>query len=288
MSACRDCGRPVRWVETREGRRLPLDPASNPRGDVRLDGRRGVVLAGREADVARRMHEPLYLRHAATCPRTPRPAAAAGFRIPAGLMTEPSPPPPVRPAPPPAPRPRNLYVDVWCDGSCPAPMGPGGWAAILRLCDIDERMILAEREIAGYECEATNQVMELMAAAEALYAIEKRSHVVITSDSKYLVDGMNKRWYLRWRRNGWLNSKGDPVVNRSLWEALIAAVEYHHVQWRWVKGHAKGAHPLNERADFLAGEQTAIAQAVLVDARIRPILDDLDAGFDLALAKEAA
>jgi ribonuclease HI len=107
-----------------------------------------------------------------------------------------------------------------------------------------------ERELSGGEPSTTNQRMELMGALEGLRSLEGRRRVELYSDSAYLVNCFRDKWYERWRRNGWKNAQRKPVGNRDLWEALIALVERHEVNWHKVAGHAGDV--MNERADRLA------------------------------------
>jgi ribonuclease HI len=111
-------------------------------------------------------------------------------------------------------------------------------------------------EISGGEQNTTNLRMELTAACVALETIDEGHVVTVYSDSSYLVNCMRRGWYKRWRENGWLNHRMEPVANRDLWERLLEAVLRHQeVRWRKVKGHSKieGPHKSgNDRADELA------------------------------------
>lgn len=99
----------------------------------------------------------------------------------------------------------------------------------------------------------TNNRMELRAAIEALNALNRPCRVELFTDSEYLRRGITE-WVTQWQRNGWRTAAKQPVKNRDLWQALVAAVARHAaaggVTWRWTKGHA-GDH-FNERADELA------------------------------------
>lgn len=136
-------------------------------------------------------------------------------------------------------------VEIFTDGACLGNPGPGGWAALLRWRG-------EERELAGGEAATTNNRMELMAAIQGLEALKRPSHVVITTDSTYVRDGIT-RWIAGWQRNGWKTAAKKPVKNVDLWQRLNAAIAGHDVEWRWVKGHA--GHAENERVDKLASEQ---------------------------------
>ncbi len=135
-------------------------------------------------------------------------------------------------------------VEIFCDGACSGNPGPGGYGTILRCRG-------KEKELSGAATETTNNRMELTAALEGLRQLTRSCRVTITTDSQYLVKGMTE-WLSGWQRNGWKNSKKEPVLNRDLWEALLEAVKPHQVDWQWVRGHA--GHAENERCDTLARE----------------------------------
>ena len=141
--------------------------------------------------------------------------------------------------------PARKHVDIHTDGACLGNPGPGGWAALLCWRGV-------ERELSGGEPATTNNRMELMAAIAALETLKEPCTVVLTTDSKYVRQGITE-WMAGWVRRGWKTSGGDPVKNRDLWERLHAAAGRHTVDWRWVKGHA--GHPENERVDQLARVQ---------------------------------
>jgi ribonuclease HI len=133
-------------------------------------------------------------------------------------------------------------VEIFCDGACSGNPGPGGWGSILRFRG-------SEKELSGFEAQTTNNRMELTAAISALSSLTRPCRVVLTTDSQYLVKGMTE-WLAGWIRKGWVNSKKEPVLNRDLWEQLAELARVHHVDWRWVRGHA--GHAENERCDELA------------------------------------
>jgi ribonuclease HI len=133
-------------------------------------------------------------------------------------------------------------VEIFTDGACTGNPGPGGWAAILKSGK-------HEKEICGGDPATTNNRMELMAAIKALESLKEPSEVILTTDSRYVMDGVTK-WMANWKRNGWKTADKKPVKNEELWKALDAAVSRHTVRWRWVKGH--NGHPENERVDALA------------------------------------
>jgi ribonuclease HI len=141
------------------------------------------------------------------------------------------------------------HVEIATDGACKGNPGPGGWGVLLR-------MGRTEREMSGGEKLTTNNRMELTAAIEGLNALKRPCRVTLSTDSRYVMDGLTK-WIHGWRRNGWKTSDKKPVKNAELWQALIDAAAPHRVEWVWVKGHA--GHPDNERADQLASDAALAA-----------------------------
>jgi ribonuclease HI len=140
-------------------------------------------------------------------------------------------------------------VEIATDGACKGNPGPGGWGAIIRSGT-------RERELSGGESLTTNNRMELMAAIEGLNALKRPCHVTLSTDSRYVMDGLTK-WIKGWQKNGWKTAAKQPVKNADLWQALIAAAKPHRIEWLWVKGHA--GHPDNERADKLASDAALAA-----------------------------
>lgn len=134
-------------------------------------------------------------------------------------------------------------VTLWTDGACSGNPGPGGWGAILIYNGV-------KKELSGGESMTTNQRMEIMAVCGGLEALKESCDVVIHSDSAYVVNCFQQKWYVSWQAKGWKNSKGQPVQNRDLWERLLKAVEPHDIRFEKVKGHA--GVELNERCDELA------------------------------------
>jgi ribonuclease HI len=133
-------------------------------------------------------------------------------------------------------------IVIYTDGACSGNPGPGGWGAVLRWNG-------TEKELHGGDPQTTNNRMELMAAIQALEALNRPAKVNLHTDSKYLLDGITK-WIRGWQRNGWLTSARQPVKNADLWRRLTEAMKGHDITWSWVKGHAGDAG--NERADALA------------------------------------
>ena len=138
-------------------------------------------------------------------------------------------------------------VTIHTDGGCEGNPGPGGWAAVLRC---GEQL----REVSGGEPATTNNRMELQAAIGALAALQEPCAVTLHTDSSYLRNGITQ-WLKGWKRNGWRTSTREPVKNDDLWKQLDAATAPHHIEWRWLKGHA--GHADNERCDQLAAAEMA-------------------------------
>ena len=140
-------------------------------------------------------------------------------------------------------------VEIATDGACKGNPGPGGWGAIIRSG-------IKERELSGGEKLTTNNRMEMTAAIEALNALKQPCRVKLSTDSRYVMDGLTK-WIRGWQKNGWRTADRKPVKNTELWQALLAAAKPHRIDWIWVKGHA--GHADNERADKLASDAAVAA-----------------------------
>ena len=137
-------------------------------------------------------------------------------------------------------------VEIFTDGACSGNPGPGGWGAILR-CDG------REKELSGGESHTTNNRMELSGVINALSALKYPCKVRLTTDSKYVVDGITKGWAQGWKKRGWKKSDGKPALNPDLWGQLLDLLAVHDVEFCWIKGHA--GHKENERCDRLAVAQ---------------------------------
>jgi ribonuclease HI len=144
-------------------------------------------------------------------------------------------------------------VVIFTDGACRGNPGPGGWGAVLIFGD-------RERDLWGGEAATTNNRMELTAAIEALSALKRACRVELHTDSKYVMTGITQ-WLRLWKARGWRTMSRGAVKNEDLWRALDAAAARHEIDWRWVKGHA--GHPLNERADALAGRGLVEMEAAM-------------------------
>ena len=144
------------------------------------------------------------------------------------------------------------HVEIASDGACKGNPGPGGWGAVIRMGD-------KEKELSGGEPLTTNNRMEMTAAICGLNALTKPCRVTLSTDSRYVMDGLTK-WIKGWQRNGWKTADKKPVKNADLWQALLDAAMPHRIEWVWVKGHA--GHPENERADRLASDAAIAAGRV--------------------------
>lgn len=136
-----------------------------------------------------------------------------------------------------------MTVEIFTDGACSGNPGPGGYGAILRVGE-------HTKEISGGASATTNNRMELMGVIAALSALKYPCDVILTTDSKYVVDSVTKGWARSWQAKGWVKSDKKPALNADLWEKLLGLLDTHNVKFVWVKGHA--GHPENERCDRLA------------------------------------
>ena len=134
-------------------------------------------------------------------------------------------------------------ITIYTDGACSGNPGPGGWGAILMY---GEHI----KEISGGEPDTTNNRMEMMAVIQALDSLKETCEVHIYTDSAYIYNCFQQKWHINWEKNGWKNSKKQPVENKDLWQQMIKLVEKHNVVWHKVKGHSNDKW--NERADTLA------------------------------------
>ena len=145
-------------------------------------------------------------------------------------------------------------VVIYTDGACSGNPGAGGYGVVLLYGS-------ARKELSeGYRL-TTNNRMEVLAVIKGLEALKEPCEVMLYSDSKYVVDAIEKGWVKRWKANGWYRNKKDKASNVDLWERLLAQLERHQVRFQWVKGHAN--HPENERCDALA--RAAIAEGNLLE-----------------------
>ena len=137
-------------------------------------------------------------------------------------------------------------VTLYTDGACSGNPGPGGWGAILEYAGV-------EKELSGAERSTTNNRMELTAVIRGLEALKEPCIVELYSDSKYVIDALEKGWAWGWKKRGWIKSDKKPALNPDLWETLLALTQKHEVYCHWVKGHAQ--NPKNNRYDEMAVAQ---------------------------------
>lgn len=135
-------------------------------------------------------------------------------------------------------------VEAYTDGACRGNPGPGGWGVLLRFNGTEKRLC-------GGEAETTNNRMELMAVIQALESLSRECKVKVTSDSQYVLKGINE-WMENWKKRGWKTSAKKPVKNVDLWQRLDKARAIHDIEWVWVRGHS--GHSENEIADELANQ----------------------------------
>jgi len=136
------------------------------------------------------------------------------------------------------------HVEIFTDGACRGNPGPGGWGVLLRFKNV-------EKTLKGSEKETTNNRMELQAAISALETLTRPCKIILTTDSRYVMDGI-QQWLPGWKQRGWRTSGKKPVKNEDLWRKLDELVNGHEIEWRWVRGHS--GHPENELVDQLANQ----------------------------------
>ena len=134
-------------------------------------------------------------------------------------------------------------IELYTDGACSGNPVPGGYGAVLKYGK-------TEKELSGGEKETTNNRMELTAVIEGLKALKEPCIVELYSDSKYVIDALEKGWAWGWRKKNWIKSDKKPAQNPDLWETLLNLTMKHKLQYNWIKGHAE--NPKNNRCDELA------------------------------------
>ncbi len=135
-------------------------------------------------------------------------------------------------------------VEIFTDGACRGNPGPGGWGVLMRFNG-------TEKSLKGSEADTTNNRMELMAAISGLEALTQPCKVKLTTDSKYVLQGLTE-WLPNWKKRNWKTAARKPVKNVDLWQRLDAATQAHDIDWHWVKGHS--GHRENEIVDQLAND----------------------------------
>lgn len=140
-------------------------------------------------------------------------------------------------------------VTIYTDGTARGnPDGQGGYGAVLLYTDPSGKQY--RKELSEGFAKTTNNRMELMAVIAALETLKRPCDVTLYSDSKYVTDAFNQHWIDGWRKRGWTKADRKPVLNRDLWERLLAAAAPHRIRWVWVRGH--NGNRENERCDALA------------------------------------
>ena len=135
-------------------------------------------------------------------------------------------------------------VIMYTDGACRGNPGPGGWGALITYEG-------STKEVFGGKLDVTNNQMELSAAIEGLAALTEPCNVDLFTDSKYVMDGITQ-WIHNWKKNNWRTAAKKDVKNKELWQKLDELINFHLVQWHWVKGHSGDEG--NEMADLLANK----------------------------------
>ena len=135
------------------------------------------------------------------------------------------------------------HITIYTDGACSGNPGPGGWGAILKYG-------AREKELGGGEASTTNNRMELTAVIRALQKLKEPCIVELYSDSKYVLDALEKGWAWGWKKKGWIKSDKKPALNPDLWEVLLSLTQQHELHYHWVKGHAQNEY--NNRCDAMA------------------------------------
>ena len=139
----------------------------------------------------------------------------------------------------------DTTVYAFSDGSAIGNPGPGGYGAVLKYGE-------NVKEFSKGYVRTTNNRMELLGAITALDALKGRQRVVLTTDSQYVINGIEKGWAARWQANGWMRNKKERALNPDMWERLLTVCNRHDVSFEWIRGHT--GHTENERCDELAND----------------------------------
>ena len=138
---------------------------------------------------------------------------------------------------------KHKHVVIYTDGACSGNPGPGGFGIILQYGE-------HRKEISQGFDNTTNNRMELLAVITALEALKTPCTVDLYSDSKYVIDAIQKGWAVKWRSKNWMRTPKEPAKNPDLWERLLNLLDIHDVTFHWVKGNDKNEN--NNRCDQLA------------------------------------
>ncbi len=132
-----------------------------------------------------------------------------------------------------------MRVTIYTDGAASGNPGPGGYGAVLEAGK-------HHRELWGGFRRTTNNRMELLAVIAALEALKQPGmEVLVVSDSKYVIDSVEKGWVFDWEKKNFAKKK-----NPDLWKRFLAIYRQHRVKFQWIRGH--NGHPQNELCDRLA------------------------------------
>ncbi len=136
---------------------------------------------------------------------------------------------------------------LYCDGACSGNQfskNKGGWGAVI----INNGSI---KKFSGNAKNTSNQKMELTSCIEGLKRLKDEKHSIkVFSDSAYLINCMNDKWYLKWQKNGWINAKKEKIANKDLWEDLLKLISEKNISFHKVEGHS--GDKWNELANDLA------------------------------------
>lgn len=163
---------------------------------------------------------------------------------------------------------RLKEVQIYTDGACKRNPGPGGYGVVLRYNE-------HEKTLSGGFRLTTNNRMEILAVIAGLEALSSACSVTVTSDSKYVVDAIEKGWARKWRSKNWKKTDGETALNPDLWTRLLDLCDRHQVKFEWVRGHA--GHPENERCDEMA-TAAASRERLPVDEGYESITSNRNAG----------
>ena len=141
----------------------------------------------------------------------------------------------------------DLDYIIYTDGACLGNPGPGGWATIIFDKKNEKRI-----QRVGSELTTTNNRMELTAIIESLRTIPLQSNLIVFTDSKYVINGIES-WIFQWKKNNWLASNKKKVKNKDLWILLDNLTKNLKIKWNWVKGHS--GDQFNEEVDKLARDE---------------------------------
>lgn len=138
---------------------------------------------------------------------------------------------------------KNPEVYIFSDGGANPNPGPGGYGVIMKCWEY-------RKDFSQWYKRTTNNRMELMWAITWLKKLNTKSKVILSTDSQYTINGIEKGWAKKWRSNNWIRTGNKKAQNWDLWKILLEEVEKHDVEFRWIKGHS--GHIENEFCDEMA------------------------------------